>query len=131
MNSFTLKLILGLMLTTPLWADFIAVGNNAGRVVHINEQSGATQIIGIENFFIESLTRDYNTNIFYTATGAIAPSERRLFTLDPTNGNVTPLVSLSMQNLSIEALAASPTNGLLYATNNLGTDLYTIDPRSG
>lgn len=133
MNSFTLKLILSLVLTTPLWADFIAVGNNAGRVARIDEQTGAIQIIGIENFFIESLTRDYNTNIFYTATGAISGSPRRLFTLDPTNGSVTPLVSLSMQNLSIEALAASPTNGLLYATsiNNPDTNLYSIDPRSG
>jgi DNA-binding beta-propeller fold protein YncE len=132
MKRFFICLI-PLMLVVPAWADFIAVGFDGGRVARINELTGTSQIIGFTSSdaaLTASLTRDPLTGTFYTVGGLESGGVRRLFTLDPNTGQTTLVAPLS-QNLSIQALAAAPTGGALYATNNSDSTLYTINPRTG
>ena len=131
-KQFLLACSLPLTLAIPAWADFIAVGFDAGRVARINEVTGARQIIGTspDVGLTASLTRDPTTNTFYTVSGLESGGIRKLFTLDPNTGQ-TRLVAPLSQNLVVEALAAPPIGGSLYATSDYDNTLYTIDPHSG
>ena len=133
MKHFFLLYLATLALVLPARADFISVGPFDGsRVYRINEQTGASQLIGFMSGtgLVASLTRDPQTNTFYTVGGLEAGGVARLFTLNPDTGGTTQVAPLSQSNLKIEALAFAP-NGLLYATADGSNTLYTIDPRTG
>jgi hypothetical protein len=136
-------LFLSSLVILPLpaaWAAPMLIGvEYSGRVVRIDENTGAGTLIGMAGFTnLNSLTTNAAGTI-YSVGNAGGPVDNALIRIDPATGAGTLVATLSLAGVSdvrIFCLALGP-DGFLYGENRAGVQildpktLWRINPNTG